>query len=79
MLDEWGNYLYSKDIRCPRCGVDFVWFEYIKIKNEDGSLRDCTCPGNKENVTKCPNYIQYRRDLNIGILLDNKDKNNKMF
>lgn len=66
----WNKYNKSKDIKCPRCGVDFVWFEYVKVKDEEGKLQNCGCPGNKEDVTKCPNFIQYKRDVDIGMILD---------
>jgi hypothetical protein len=56
-------------MKCVDCKLDFIWFEYVKVKNEDGSLSNCGC-GNNKDVTKCPNYIIYKRDTDIGMMLD---------
>ena len=69
--DIWKKYNYCKDRKCPQCKLDFIWYEYVKVIDEDnGSLKNCSCPGNKEDVTKCPHFIVYKRDTDIGIILD---------
>jgi hypothetical protein len=68
-MDTWKKYNYCKDYKCSKCGVDFVWFEYIKVES-DGKLINCGCPGNKEDVTKCPDFVIYKRETDIGMMLD---------